>query len=930
MNLFEEKISKAEQTNQGADNPNYDSNLIRKRLMWLQQVTSKQKNYTKIFIGAYFVCSFLLLLLMSYIDNLKFKHIDTGINIYSSISILETFFVHKFMFCLVLPVFGIILYFLFAYKVYTAFGNLNVGQEGTARWTTREEIDSQYKKIPLKAEEFKGMGGLPIARKENELYIDDSNTNNLVIGTTRSGKGECLVNPMSEIISRAEEKCSMIFTDPKLELAFMQIPELEKRGYECHVLNLIDLEYSACFNPLKLIIDEYEFEIKNKNNDTSNAQQMCESVAYSLFPDNPSDPQPFFNIGSRDLFIAGVFACMEDSYNADIEENKLGEIFHNEDEYHNEIEWAKNRFGNKYKYYFLCKTIDKIYACEPVSIDDTRDLLYKLSYELSAGNFHEEAFIPSNNDVIDDVVKFYTKTYNAKKNGEFVNRYKKRAYKKTSNNVNKITIASVINLIVELNEKQKLDEYFSSRPEGNYAKIKYATVLSAGSKAKGDLISTFFSKVSTFMPTNIQRLTSKNSFSIMDIGFGEKPMAIFIGLPDYDQSKNFLASIFLDQVYMTLSKLASSMPDKKVPRRVHFILDEFGNLPALNDMGARIKLGLGRNLLYTLIVQDLASIHDVYKEEATAIISNCGNKVYIKAGDNDTNEEFSKLLGNETYTNINRSGRFLSLNKERTEIISGRPLLTAEELGKLKMGEMVIHRIMKRTDLNNKPITTYPIANIGDEYRMLYRYEYMPEIYNDKQLLYESLNINRIIEKYSKYELENFNIVEGYQMERTDNINLDKIKVNVADYYRWSIKKEQFIDFNQEFEDYIHSFILNLPESYLTREEKEILQELSKSQNDEEQHLAIMEEVTKLAEMNHIVRYKDVEFICKASIDDKMPLNFSTDFKAMKKIDFAKIYIELHRNKFYQLYRKIVEKNNRYKNDYDSDEIKVSEGIYEN
>ena len=40
------------------------------------------------------------------------------------------------------------------------------------------------------------------------------------------------------------------------------------------------------------------------------------------------------------------------------------------------------------------------------------------------------------------------------------------------------------------------------------------------------------------------------------------------------------------------------------------------------------------------------------------------------------------------------------------------PLLTAEELGKLKMGEMIIHRTMKRTDNFGRAITTYPIANI--------------------------------------------------------------------------------------------------------------------------------------------------------------------------------------------------------------------------
>ena len=96
-------------------------------------------------------------------------------------------------------------YFVFAYKVRTAFGNLNVGQKGTSRWTTRKELDEQFVKIDERETEFKGMGGIPIARQGDKLYIDNTNVNNLIIGGTRSGKGQTVIEPMIEIISRAEE-----------------------------------------------------------------------------------------------------------------------------------------------------------------------------------------------------------------------------------------------------------------------------------------------------------------------------------------------------------------------------------------------------------------------------------------------------------------------------------------------------------------------------------------------------------------------------------------------------------------------------------------------------------------------------------------------------------------------------------------------------
>ena len=57
-----------------------------------------------------------------------------------------------------------------------------------------------------------GGGGVPIAwnKEKNVIYIDDSPVNNLIIGTTRSGKGETFVVPTIDIYSRATKKPSMI------------------------------------------------------------------------------------------------------------------------------------------------------------------------------------------------------------------------------------------------------------------------------------------------------------------------------------------------------------------------------------------------------------------------------------------------------------------------------------------------------------------------------------------------------------------------------------------------------------------------------------------------------------------------------------------------------------------------------------------------
>ena len=109
-----------------------------------------------------------------------------------------------------------------AYRIRTYLSDVKFlmsAKKGDERFATVEEIKQQYKENCWKVKRpFSGRGGIPVFRQENKLYIDDSIVNNLFIGMTRSGKGEMFVFPIIDILSRAEEKASLVITDPKLEL----------------------------------------------------------------------------------------------------------------------------------------------------------------------------------------------------------------------------------------------------------------------------------------------------------------------------------------------------------------------------------------------------------------------------------------------------------------------------------------------------------------------------------------------------------------------------------------------------------------------------------------------------------------------------------------------------------------------------------------
>lgn len=538
------------------------------------------------------------------------------------------------IYIIVLTLFSI-LYIKIVLDMKQSFNEIEDGQKGTAKFATREDIESQYKVIPIRDTEYEGSGGVPIARgclndkeckhedcKDEVMYIDDSSVNNLVIGTTRSGKGETFVVPTIDIYSRAKDKASLIINDPKGELVAMSKETLEQRGYDVLILNLTEPLNSMSYNPLELIIQAY------KNKDFGEAQLLCQTLTYSIYNDaNTKDA--FWQNTAMSLTNALILALCEE--------------------------------------------------CIPIGKED------------------------------------------------------------------KITLYTVANMLSELGtvevgydgkEKYPIDKYFNNLPITSVARMQYATTQFAKENTKGSIFVSAMNKLSMFTFEKIAKMTSKNSLDLKDIGFikdeSNKPKAIFMVTPDYDKSINIMTSIFVRQVYYVLAKQSTLSRSGSCDREVIFLLDEFGNMPPIEGMANIITVCLGRKIRFNLIIQAYNQLKTLYGDDAPTIEGNCGNQIYILTNDDDTAEKFSKLIGEKTIISHSRSGEIYSLGKSHTESLDSRRLLKSDELRKLKEGEMVIVRVIKRSDKNGNKIVPNPIFN-KDKYSMKYRYKYLSDTFNNSK-----------------------------------------------------------------------------------------------------------------------------------------------------------------------------------------------------
>lgn len=276
--------------------------------------------------------------------------------------------------------------------------------------------------------------------------------------------------------------------------------------------------------------------------------------------------------------------------------------------------------------------------------------------------------------------------------------------------------------------KTLLDKFYEDRPAFDRARLKYLGVQVAPSKTKSGVFAEMLRELDIFTLHNVAKMTAESSIDLADIGFGKKPMAIFLATPSYDSSLYKLPTIFIRQMYYVLGRLCDEGKGK-CDRQVRVIFDEVGNMPEIELMKIMISMGLGQNISFDLAVQNYEQFTDVYgKEIAETIKGNCANHYYLQTQSEDTALEFSKKLGNKSIIDVQRSGGKLSFNKYFSESVQERPLLNMNELMELMEGECAIVRVSKRKDLKGNKIKPRPIFNsVENGHYFWYAYEYFPK-----------------------------------------------------------------------------------------------------------------------------------------------------------------------------------------------------------
>lgn len=188
---------------------------------------------------------------------------------------------------------------------------------GYARWAKEKELQSQgdIKKVNPRSDTIP-YAGIPIMNNGKEIWVDDGEYHNLIIGATGSGKTQIMVNPLVKLLAKHGE--SMIVTDPKGEIYEENANLLREKGYNIVVLNFRDPLKGNSWNPLTL-----PYRLYQSGNQDKSIELIDDLAANILYDDNSKSQDPFWEKTSADYFAGLSLALFEDAPEEQINLNSI-------------------------------------------------------------------------------------------------------------------------------------------------------------------------------------------------------------------------------------------------------------------------------------------------------------------------------------------------------------------------------------------------------------------------------------------------------------------------------------------------------------------------------------------------------------------------------------------------------------------------------
>ena len=460
----------------------------------------------------------------------------------------------------------------------------------------------------------------------------------MVIGATASGKTWIVLIPTIRILGHSAEKPDMVISDPKGELYQKTSNILREEGYRVYKYDLREPFTSSRWNPMQHAYDVYQEAMNFKNQ-----VKKCTNGA--------SPEKSGFKTIPGEKYGAEWYGFNGVAY-PDIDQLRIA-VSSTEEMYKDKAYGELKEIAST--------LVPRSQAQDPTWEEGAQGFLYGVMLAML-----EDSQIPE--------LGMTREKFN------FYNLYRICMYRDLDPD----------------NPFETLKKYLlqgRDETKSEVAQLTSGVVNTAPNTAKS-YFSVLTGKINFMQDVGISYLTSESDIDFG--GFTDKPTVLYICIPDDKEERYTLANLCVSQLYKRLVDKTNTLPTKKLPRHVYYLLDEFGNMPPIPKFDSMITVSRSRNIIYELLIQSYTQLETKYgKEAAETIKGNCNIQIFIGTDDQNTRDDFSKRCGevqllyeeeSKTKNTKNSDGNSKNYSVQRTT----RPLISAYELGQLPFGTVVV------------------------------------------------------------------------------------------------------------------------------------------------------------------------------------------------------------------------------------------------
>lgn len=336
----------------------------------------------------------------------------------------------------------------------------------------------------------------------------------------------------------------------------------------------------------------------------------------------------------------------------------------------------------------------------------------------------------------------------------------------------------------------------------------YKNATSGAGKTMQSVQVTLLSRLQKFELPSIAGMMRKDELELDKIG--DKFTVLYCIIPDDDTSYNFIVSLLYIQLFQLLYEKADTVYKGRLPKFVHFIMDEFANVHTPENFLGILATCRKRNIGISIILQNLAQLKGKYKEGWENIIGQCDEFMYLGGNEQSTHEYVSKMLGKETI-DTNSYGRRFGMHGDASANyqIAGRELMTPDEVRLMSPDDAIIlvknappliDRKINIFDKYKKAATT-PMGGAKDmEYTIPLRSERTKQVPNETAATnsVDNSQNNPYDDTVIDTKSDNGNSIQ---------LSVDGIEMNISDYDVAELIQKYEINFD-ELEEFIEQCLI--------------------------------------------------------------------------------------------------------------------------